>query len=184
MAIVISLLRGVNLGRRRMKMEALRALHESLGHQDPQTYVQSGNVVFATRDRNLLVLARSIEQAIEQTFGFPVPVMLRTASELREVIARNPFPSRAAAEPAKLHVSFLAAKPAPDAREKLLQFQDYPEELHLEGRELYIYFPDGAGKSKLSTAALDRALGTPGTARNWNTVLNLLDLAGKRGPGR
>jgi uncharacterized protein (DUF1697 family) len=180
MAIVISLLRGVNLGKRRMKMEALRALHESLGHKDPQTYVQSGNVVFASRDRNLLVLARRIEEAIEQTFGFHAPVMLRTAPELRDVIARNPFPSRAATEPAKLHVSFLAATPSPDAPEKLRRFQDYPEELHLSGRELYIYFPDGAGKSKLASAAVDRALGTTGTARNWNTVIALLRMAESR----
>jgi len=95
MPIVISMLRGVNVGgHNKIKMDALRALYESLGLRDPQTYVQSGNVIFRTEERDLVRLARRIENAIERRFGFRPHVIVRTASELRDVIARNPFAPR------------------------------------------------------------------------------------------
>jgi uncharacterized protein (DUF1697 family) len=185
MAVVICLLRGVNVGgHHKIRMEALRALCESLGLEAPETYVQSGNVVFNTKERNLTRLARRMEEAIERTFGFPAPVVLRSAAELRSVVARNPFAAREGIEPAKLIVTFLAADPPPEARAKLLQIQANPEELRLDGRELYIYFPNGAGQSKLPVASLERAMRAKGTARNWNTILRLLDLAEERGTAR
>src|SRR5665811_2227083 len=103
MPVIISMLRGVNVGaHNRIKMDALRALYESLGLRDPQTYVQSGNVVFRTDKRDLVALAKRIEDAIEQGFGFRPTVILRTSGELREVIARNPFAKRRGIEPTKL----------------------------------------------------------------------------------
>src|SRR5436190_12120220 len=93
--VIISMLRGVNLAsHNRMKMDALRALYESLGLRDPQTYVQSGNVVFRTREQNLLALAARIEKAIEKTFDIRSGVFLRTTAEMRDVVARNPFAGR------------------------------------------------------------------------------------------
>src|ERR1039458_3254224 len=95
MPVVISMLRGVNVGgHNKIKMDALRELCASLKLRDPQTYVQSGNVVFRSDDRDLVPLGRRIEQAIERKFGFRPAVILRTAAELRDVIARNPFASR------------------------------------------------------------------------------------------
>ncbi len=177
MPIVISMLRGVNVGgHNKIKMDALRALYESLGLRGPQTYVQSGNVIFRTEDRDMVRLARRIEDAIERRFGFRPAVILRTASELRDVIARNPFAKRRGLDPRKLLVSFLASDPGPEARDKVLRIKADPEELRIDGRELYIYFPHGMGRSKLPPV-LDRTLKTPATARNWNSVTRMLEMA-------
>ena len=178
MTVVISMLRGVNLGpHNRVKMDALRSLYESLGLRDPQSYVQSGNVVFRTAAKNLVQLGRRIEDAIEGRFGFRPDAILRTTAELREAIARNPFAGRDGIEPAKLLVTFLAWDPGATAREQVLKLNGGPEELRMEGRELYIYFPNGQARPKLKLTEVERALKTPGTGRNWNTVRNLLDLA-------
>lgn len=177
MPIVISMLRGVNVGgHNKIKMDALRTLYESLGLRDPQTYVQSGNVIFRTEERDMVGLARRIEDAIERRFGFRPAVILRTASELRDVIARNPFAERRGLDPRKLLVSFLAGDPGPEARDKVLRIKPDPEELRIDGRELYIYFPHGMGRSKLPPV-LDRALKTPATGRNWNSVTRMLEIA-------
>jgi len=178
MTVVISLLRGVNVGgHNKIKMEALRALYESLGLLDAQTYVQSGNVVFRTKARDFDRIAKQIENAIERSFGFRPSVMLRTASELREVIAGNPFGKRTDIEPGKLLVSFLASAPTSTDRDAALKIKVDPEELRIERRELYIYFPNGQGRSKLPIARIEKTLKTSGTGRNWNTVTKLLDMA-------
>jgi uncharacterized protein (DUF1697 family) len=178
MTVVISLLRGVNVGgHNKIKMEALRALYESLGLLEAQTYVQSGNVVFRTKTKDLALLARQIENGIERSFGFRPNVMLRTASDLRDVIARNPFAKRTGIEPGKLLVSFLAGTPTAADREMALSIKVEPEELHISGRELYIYFPNGQGRSKLPMARIEKTLQTSGTGRNWNTVTKLLEMA-------
>jgi uncharacterized protein (DUF1697 family) len=180
MPVVISMLRGVNVGgHNTITMDALRALYESLKLRDPQTYVQSGNVVFRTDERDLVLLARRIENGIERRFHFRPDVIVRTTSELRKVIARNPFAMRRGIEPAKLLVTFLADNPAVEAREKVLKIKTDPEELSISGREVYIYYPTGMGRSKLSWIAIANALRTSGTGRNWNSVTKLLEIAEK-----
>jgi uncharacterized protein (DUF1697 family) len=180
MPVVISLLRGVNVGgHNKIKMEALRALYESIGLRNPQTYVQSGNVVFSTKDTDLAQLAKRIENAIERSFGFRPAVIVRTLSELRDVVARNPFAARNGIEPSKLLVNFLPIDPGQEARDKVLMINTDPEELRIDGRELYIYFPNGMARPKLSFAVIDRALKTSGTGRNWNSVMKLLEMAEK-----
>jgi uncharacterized protein (DUF1697 family) len=177
---MISMLRGVNVGgHNKIKMDALRALYESLGLRDPHTHVQSGNVIFRTKERNLVRLAKRIENGIELRFGFRPAVMLRTASELRDVMARNPFATRRGIDPSRLLVTFLASDPGPEARAEVLRIKAAPEELRIDGRELYIYFPNGMARPKLSWAALAKALKTPGTGRNWNSVTKLLEIAEK-----
>lgn len=180
MPVIISMLRGVNVGGHKIiKMESLRAMYESLGLRDAQTYVQSGNVVFRTTARNLAPLAKRIESKIEQTFGFRPGVIIRSSSELREVIRRNPFAARRGIEPNKLLITFLATVPSPDVRAKMLAIRADPEELRIEGREVYGYFPNGLGRAKLAPALIERTLKTPGTGRNWNTVTKLLEMAEK-----
>jgi uncharacterized protein (DUF1697 family) len=180
MPVIVSMLRGVNVGGHNMvKMEALRALYESIGLRDPQTYVQSGNVVFRTDARNLAGVAAKIEEAIERNFGFRTPVVVRTSSELRDVIARNPFARRRGIDPRKVLVTFLAADPSAEAREQALQIKPDPEELHIDGREVYMYFPNGLARPKLSWVAVEKKLKTPGTGRNWNSVTKLLEIAEK-----
>src|SRR6266705_228938 len=162
-----------------MKMEALRALYESLKLRDAQTYVQSGNAIFRTDERDIPRLTKRIKDGIDRKFGFRPDVILRTAAEMRDVVARNPFAKRRGIEPGKLLVTFLASDPGAEAREKVLQIKCDPEELRIEGRELYIYFPNGMGRSKLSTAKLEKTLKTPGTGRNWNSVTKMLEMAEK-----
>ena len=112
MAVLVSMLRGVNLGpHNRLKMEELRALYESLKLREAQSYVQSGNVIFRSEEKDLVALGRRIEGAIEKKFGFRPPVILRTTAELREAIAKNPFAKRRDIEPSKLLVTFLDRDP-------------------------------------------------------------------------
>jgi uncharacterized protein (DUF1697 family) len=178
MPVLISLLRGVNVtGHNKIKMDALRALYESLKFEDPRTYIQSGNVIFRTKEKNSAALAKKIQNAIERKFGFRPEVILRTAKELRAAIAASPFDPRRGLEPSKLLVTFLAGDPGPDSHNTLLSFKDYPEEVHLKGRELYIYFPNGAGQSKLPWSKVEKLLQITGTARNWNSVAKILAIA-------
>ena len=171
------MLRGVNLGaHNRIQMEALRAMYSSLKLEDPRTYVQSGNVIFRTKEKNMAKLATKIQDAIEKTFQCRPEVILRTTDELRRAIARTPFHQRHHLEPAKILVTFLAGVP-PDPRAALDGLKSYPEELHLIGRELYIYFPNGIGKSKLPWSAIEKRLKVTGTARNWNSVQAVLEIA-------
>jgi uncharacterized protein (DUF1697 family) len=104
-------------------------------------------------------------------------VVLRTAAEVREVVAKNPFAKRDGIEPGKLLVSFLMSDPAAADRELVRKMKFDPEELHIGSRHLYIYFPTGQGKSKLNSKAIDKTLKTSGTGRNWNSVLKLLEMA-------
>jgi len=180
MAVMICMLRGVNLGaHNRVKMETLRAVCESLKLHDPQTYVQSGNVIFKTDERDLVKLTKRIESAIEKKFGFQTDVVLRSTVEMREVIARNPFAKRRGIEPSKLLVTFLASDPGEEARVKVRAIQCAPDELFIDGREIYINFPNGAGRPTLSWATIPKMLKVSGTARNWNSVAKMLEMAEK-----
>jgi len=174
------MLRGVNLvSHNRIKMDALRTLYESLGLRDAETYVASGNVVFRTKAQSLTALAKRIESAIERDFGFRPRVILRTTSELRDAIARNPFRTRRGIEPNKLLVMFLESHPAAEALEQVLKIKADPEEMHIHGREVYIYFPNGMARPKLSWVTVEKKLKIAGTGRNWNSVTKLLEMAEK-----
>jgi uncharacterized protein (DUF1697 family) len=178
MPVVICMLRGVNVGgHNQIKMDALRSVCESLQLQSPRTYLQSGNVVFKTREKDLSRLSKRIATEIERKLSFRPEVILRNSSELRQVISSNPFAKRRDIEPGKLLVFFLGSDPGPEARKNLLRIKTDPEELRIDGCELYIYFPNGQGKTKLSFPLIDRTLKTTGTGRNWNTVTKLLEIA-------
>jgi len=179
MSTVIAMLRGVNVGgHNKISMADLRGLCESLGLRGVQTYIQSGNIVFRTDGKNIAGVAREIEDALERKFRFRPGVILRTTAELRDVVARNPFAKHRDINPGKLLVTFLAAAPGTEAREQVLAMKTSGEEIRISGRELYIYFPDGMGRSKV-WPAVEKALKKLGTGRNWNTVNKLLEMAEK-----
>lgn len=158
-------------------MGALREAFDLLGLKGAQTHLQSGNVVCCCNDKEIGQLKNRIEAAIEKKFGFYSEVILRTQAELKAVIDANPFAKRGGIEPAKLAVTFLDARPDAKTQQAIRQIVGHPEEIHVVGREVYVYFPDGMGRSKV-VPVLTRVLkDNPGTARNWNTVTKLLDLA-------
>jgi uncharacterized protein (DUF1697 family) len=159
-------LRGINVtGRNMLRMEDLRSLCTSLGYGNVRTLLQSGNVVFETRRKPT---AAQIAEAVRESAGLNIKVMLRNEAELRSAVERNPFmPVR---EPSALLVFFLDGEP----KGKIVY--SGPEPFHVDGRELYVDFVEGVGRSKLTTALIERSLGVAGTARNWNTVTKLLAL--------
>ena len=180
MPVVICLLRGVNVGGNcKIKMDMLRSLCESLGAENPQTYIQSGNVVFKIKERNLKSLARKIEDAIENKVGFRPDIILRTVSDLTSTLAKNPFAKRRDLHPGKLLITFLAEEPAATALKELAKIETDPEEMKIIGREVYVYFPDGMGRSKFPWTRIGKILGSTGTGRNWNTASKLLEMAKK-----
>lgn len=180
MAVIVCLLRGVNMaGHNKIKMDELRRVCGTVKLRDAQTYVQSGNIVFRTDERDLERLTKKIQSAIERKFGISPRLVLRTAAELRDVVARNPFAKKRGVEPNKLAVIFLASEPTAEARAAALKIQAEPEEWHLHAREAFIYFPNGMARPKLSWPTIERRLKTTGTGRNWNTVTKLLEMAEK-----
>jgi uncharacterized protein (DUF1697 family) len=178
MPVIVALLRGINLGRHnRMNMDALRLLCESLEFEGARTYVQSGNVVFKTKEKDLARLSQRIADEIERTFNIRCAVILRTSSQLRAAAANNPFAGRRDVDPSRLLVIFLARDPTLEAGKQLRNFKADPEEVRVADREVYLYFPNGVGRSKLSFTVIEKISKTPATARNWNTVTKLPELA-------
>jgi len=178
MVVYIGLLRAVNVGGRNMiKMEVLREICGALKFRGAQTYVQSGNVVFASDERDAAVVAKKLQAAIEKKVGFRPEVMVRTAGEIREVVARNPFAKRRGLEPKKLLVTFLSGEPDAEGLKAARGMKTDPEEMRIEGREAFVYYPNGFGKSKLVWPKVERMLKVAGTARNWNSVVKLLEMA-------
>ena len=178
MAVIVSLLRGINVGgHHKIKMEDLRALYESLGLRNPKTYIQSGNVVFQTGQKDLDKLALSLNAAIERTYGFRADAVLRTLTDLRATLIANPFASRPV-DPARNLVIFLSGQLTAEHAATICGLCLAPEEIHSDGRHLHCHFPAGMGQSKLPMA-IDKSLkklNIFGTARNWNTVLKLIEI--------
>jgi len=177
MAVVIAMLRGVNVGgHQKVSMETLRTLCSGLGLRGVQTYIQSGNVVFHDDSGDAVGLAVKLEDAIEKKFGFRVGVVVRTLAEMRKVIANNPFEGRAEVEPNRLLAVFLASTPSRQTREQILGVPCAPEELRMKGREMYIYYPNGMARPAIPLARIEKMLGCASTGRNWNTVNKLLSM--------
>lgn len=160
-----------------MKMDDLRAAFESLDFRDVKTYVQSGNVVFRTNGRVSSKLGPTIEDAIERQFGFRSSVLLRTTAEMRDVLARNPFAGRKDIVPGKLLVLFLAGKVPAGAATQLEKLDIAPEELHVGGSEIFIYFPNGQARPRLKWSQFAKIVNLVSTGRNLNTVTKLLEMA-------
>ncbi len=172
----IALLRAINVGRgRRVPMAELRTLLAEQGLHDVATYVQSGNAVF-TSSKKPATLERELTEAISAAFGFAIAVLVRTRDELAEVAVDDPFDG-VVTDPTKHLITFCAE--ALDAeRVKEAAGEELGDERYaVRGRELHLWLPGGAGRSKLAVALSDKRLKTPGTARNRRTVEKLLRLA-------
>ena len=178
MPIYVGLLRGINVaGKKIVKMESLRASFEALGFRRVRTHVQSGNVIFETGKTSSDDLSKIVTERISKDFGFSIPVVLRTSDDIGKVVRNNPFLNERRLDNSKLHVTFLSAPPPKDAKEKLDALKSLPDQFRVRGREIYLYCPNGYGRTKLSNNIFERLLSSQATTRNWNTVNTLVTMA-------
>ena len=174
MQTCVALLRGVNVGGKTIKMEPLRAAFEELGFSRVKTYVQSGNVVFVAAQASSARLSRTIEERIARDFGLSIRVLVKTLKELEEIVKCNPFVQDKAIDQSKLHVTFLSEVPKKTANQKLEGLAADAERCHIVGQQIYLYCPNGYGRTKLSNSAIEKKLSVVATTRNWRTVNALL----------
>jgi uncharacterized protein (DUF1697 family) len=162
MGMQVALLRGINVGGgRKVPMAQLRGVAEGLGLKRVRTLIASGNLVFEGERSEA-----ELEAAVQSHFGFPVDIMIRSAAQWSAYVAANPFPHEAEAEPKFLHL-LIGKQPTAEAAVAWLTARAAPEEkVAGQGDALWIYFGNGAGRSKLATAPKHG----PWTGRNWRTV--------------
>ena len=178
MQTFISMLRGINVsGQKKIRMAELQSLYESLGLEHVQTYVQSGNVVFDSAEHDTEKLMKSIEAQIETTFGFSVPVLIRTKDDFQHVLSSHPF---AQEDPARILVTFLYERPEQSMWNDLNQYKDKVDEFALGEQEIFLFCPGGYGRSKLSNNYFEKKLGVIATTRNWKTINALYMVASER----
>jgi uncharacterized protein (DUF1697 family) len=178
MPVVIAMLRGINVsGHKPVKMEALRKSFEVLGFKHVRTYVQSGNVVFEAGKEVATDLEGRIEKMIRKDFGYEVPVLVRTAKEMEQVLQGNPLAGVEGIDETRLHVTFLADKALKSAARDLEALVTKPEQIRVSGREIYLYCPNGYGTSKISNTAIEKKLGVGATTRNWRSVNALVEMS-------
>jgi uncharacterized protein (DUF1697 family) len=171
----VALLRGINLGNKnKLPMKDLAQMFVDAGCSDVKTYIQSGNVVFTAPASVLKGLPEQIEAQIAKKFGHRPPVILRTGKELAAIAQANPFLKRGE-DADRVHIMFLAEKPAASAVKALDRQRCPPDEFEVRGKEVYLFLPNGVGRSKLTNAYFDSKLSTISTIRNWRTLLTLLD---------
>jgi uncharacterized protein (DUF1697 family) len=178
MTTYIAVLRAINLGsHNRVAMADLRAMLEKIGFKEPKTIVVSGNVVFRGASASSQQIETLLEAASTKHLGVTTDYFVRTAKEWQAIIAANPFPAEAKNDPGRLVMMCLREAPAPAAVKALQAAIKGREMVRATGKCAYFVYPDGQGRSKLTIQMIEKALGTRGTARNWNTVLKLGELA-------
>jgi uncharacterized protein (DUF1697 family) len=171
--LYVALLRAVNVGGRAVAMADLKAMFASLGFADARPVLQSGNIVFAGSAKSGAALEALLEAETEKRFKLRADYLVRTRVEWQAIIADNPFARAAKDDPSHLLVVPLKSTPTKTALAALEAAITGRESVRAKGRTLYIVYPDGIGRSKLTLASIERQLDTRGTGRNWNTVLKL-----------
>jgi uncharacterized protein (DUF1697 family) len=175
----VALLRGINVGgKNKVSMPDLAKGFTEAGASGVRTYIQSGNVVFDAPAKDARRICTEIEEGLASRLGLRVPVVLRTAAALEKVSRTNPFLAEGA-DPAALHVMFLADRPKAKDVAALDPDRSPPDSFRVVGEEIFLHCPNGVGNSKLTNAWFDRALHTTSTSRNWRTLLALIELAAK-----
>ncbi|MEM6261792.1 MAG: DUF1697 domain-containing protein [Bacteroidota bacterium] len=178
METYIALLRGINVGgQKKIKMAELREQLQVLGFTNLKTYIQSGNIVFQSHTAPKAELANSIHQQIKQDYGFEVPTLVLTTTELHQIVAENSFLTRPELDPKSLHVTILASDPDPALVHELEQFDDSPGEFSIMGRRIYLCVPTGYRNTKVDNNFIERKLKVQATTRNWRTCNKLWKMA-------
>ena len=174
----VALLRGINVGgNKKVPMAELRELAAGLGWQRAETYIQSGNLVFAANGGDAEA-EQALEGAIAAHFGFVVPVVVRSVAAWRAYAAASPFPEAASARPNLLHLGLSKRRPQTGAADALAKYATSGEGIEIQGDAVWIDYAGGVARSKLTPAVLDRAIGSSVTMRNWKTVQQLAAMLG------
>jgi uncharacterized protein (DUF1697 family) len=177
MSVKVSFLRGVNMaGHCSMKMADLLTLYKKLGFKDAVTYIQSGNVVF-TSDNDVEKTGSDIGEAILKKFDYNVAVMIRTAEEIQKINNLNPYLQLKDFDPAKSSVIFLLNEPDSNQLARVADINYPPDSFKIIGREIFIYCPNGFGRTKLYTNFFENKMKVTGTARNWKTLTAIQEIA-------
>jgi uncharacterized protein (DUF1697 family) len=172
----VALFRGINVGgKNSLPMKELVALIEGIGARNVRTYIQSGNAVFQSTEKDPAQLSRQIAAAVKKLHGFEPCVLVLEPAAIKRAMVQNPFPE-AETDPASLHLGFLAAAPRDPDRQKLDSLRRESERFCLIDDVFYLHAPEGVGRSKLA-ANVERVLGVPLTDRNWRTVCKVGELA-------
>jgi uncharacterized protein (DUF1697 family) len=180
MTTYISILRGINVsGQKLIKMDGLKKMVENLKLENVRTYIQSGNVIFSGNETNEKELEEKIEKQIETAFGFHVPVIVLTAETLKQIIEENPFSKDTVKESGFLHVTFLGDKPKEYHIKSMEDKRQEGEEIQFSHNAVYLYCPNGYGKTKLTNSFIEGKLKVKATTRNWKTANELLAMATK-----
>jgi len=179
MPVFISFLRGVNMtGHNKMKMADLSTLYSEMGFKNVRTFIQSGNVVFTTGgDYTVPSLSKMIESSVNKGFGYDVPVFIRTIKDLESLTALNPYLKEEYFDPSKMAVLFLKENASAEQMDRVINIDYPPDKFKVSGSEIFIYCPNGFGKTKLNTNFFEKKMGVTGTARNWNTILAIMEMA-------
>ena len=171
MKTFIAILRGINVGgHNKIKMQELKLLMESLDFENVRTYIQSGNVIFESKEVQTVKLADQINIEIATVFKLNVPVIVITLEELRKVINDNPFINREDVEANKLHVTFLSNDVNISFVDNIEAMKYMPDEFKILNKAIYLYCPNGVAKTKLTNSLFEKKLNQTATNRNWNTV--------------
>ena len=173
----LALLRGINVsGHNMIKMDALQKMLENMGFQNVETYIQSGNVFVDSEDENAASVGFKIKQEISKVFGYDVPAVMVTKSDLENCFKNNPFLKDKNCDTKKLYVAFISKELTPLALNDLKISQFKPDEAAIDSSRIFIKYDVGAGKTRLDQKYIEKKLNVTATMRNWNTVTKLLEM--------
>lgn len=170
----ISLLRGVNVGGRKILMNDLKTLYESLKFNSVKTYIQSGNVIFNSSNSSSIELEKIIEKEIKKVFDLQVPIIIRTQNDFKSIIDNNPFHDE---DPKGIYITFLSDTVKNNYLKEIKLMKDGSEKIFMYGKEIYLLLPGGYGRTKLTNNLFEKKLRISATTRNWRTVNMLYELA-------
>jgi len=178
METYICMLRGINVsGQKLIKMEDLRLTFEIMGFKNVRTYIQSGNIIFESKESNSEDIENLIKKTILNEYGYDVSVMVKQKKELVEVLENNPLIKSGNEDHSKLHVTFLSDTPLEENLKKIKGADYGSGEFFVSGNTVYLYCPDGYGRTKLSNNFFENKLKVTATTRNWKTVTKLVELS-------
>lgn len=174
----IVLLRGINVGaNRKVPMADLKNLCAKLGLLNVQTYIQSGNIIFELAiPESFSDLEERLHQSVSESFGFDIPVIVRTAEVMEKSVANNPFLKEKDVDIEKLHLTFLKETPAADLLIKIKELDFFPDRFDIVGNDVFVYCPNGYGRTKITNDFFEKKLKVAATTRNWKTVMKLNEL--------